>query len=203
MKESFEISRNRFTPEMEIFFLNAGLPKKFLSELPKILAEDPYYPCFICYGEPDRAFAEKLVTDLRSRGVACWLYPMDYTPGVRTWREIAYERRRADKMIVLCSAKSLIRDNVLKEIEEQVDEDPDKMIPISLDDLWKEEGFIVKRGHRDLKPFLLERNYVDFCDLARYEDSLDKLLKGLIRRRKRFNLSKKFHDFGSSLTLKS
>jgi len=82
-------------------------------------------------------------------------------------------------MIVLCSAKSLIRDGVLKEIEEQIDEDPDRIVPISLDNLWKESGFSVKRGQRDLKPFLLERNFADFTDKPTYENSSRKLLKGL------------------------
>ena len=91
------------------------------------------------------------------------------------------KRREAEKMIVLCSAKALIRDGVLKEIEEQIDEDPDKIVPISLDDTWKESGFPVKRGQRDLKPFLVERNYADFGDKSKYEDALDRLLNGIER----------------------
>lgn len=94
------------------------------------------------------------------------------------------KRREAEKMIVLCSAKALVRDGVLKEIEEQIDEDPDKMVPISLDDLWKENGFSVKRGKRDLKPFLLERNYADFSDESAYNNSLRRLLGGLKRTEK-------------------
>lgn len=134
---------------------------------------------FFCYGQPNEAFATKLVDDLRARGVSCWLYNLDSTPGERTWQEIGRRRREADKMIVLCSAESLIRNGVLKEIEEQIDEDPDKIIPISLDNLWKEKGFRVMRSERDLKPFLLGINYVDFSDESTYEDSLNKLLKGL------------------------
>jgi hypothetical protein len=137
-----------------------------------------YCSCFICYGHPDLNFATKIVEDLRAKGVSCWLYDMNATPGKKTWGEITLKRREAEKMIVLCSIKALVRDGVKKEIEEQMDEDPDKIVPISLDDDWKHEGFQVKRGQRDLKPFLLERNYADFKNLD-YNQALNRLLKGI------------------------
>lgn len=43
-------------------------------------------------------------------------------------------------MIIICSMRALIRDGVRKEIEEQIDDNP-KIIPISLDNDWKYEGF--------------------------------------------------------------
>jgi len=46
-------------------------------------------------------------------------------------------------MIVICSSESLIRDGLLKEVEEQIDEDPDKIIPISIENLWKEKVFLL------------------------------------------------------------
>ena len=180
---SFRGAGNRLTPELETFFRGAGVPKNLLAELPRILAEVQYCTAFICYGEPDLSFTQGLYQDLTAKGVSCWLYSMDATPGKRTWKEIVERRREAEKMIVLCSAGALVRDGVLKEVEEQIDEDPDKMLPISLDNLWKEGGFKVMRGSRDLKPFLLERNYADFSDPASYEKSLERLLKGLERKR--------------------
>lgn len=176
---SFRGAGNRLTPELETFFLGAGVPKELLDQLPRIVAEVRYGDCFICYGEPDRAFATKLRNDLVARGVSCWLYAADAIPGERTWREIGHKRREAAKMVVLCSAKALVRDGVLKEIEEQIDEEPDKMVPVSLDNLWKERGFRVMRGNRDLKPFLSDdRNYADFANLP-YEQAVERLLKGL------------------------
>jgi len=153
-----------------------------LTALPGIVAKVRYCTAFVCYGGPDSGFAERLKNDLQLRGVSCWLYPVDSTPGEKTWREIGQKRREAEKMIVICSAEALVRDGMLKEIEEQIDDDPDKMVPISLDDLWKEDGFPVMRGQLDLKPFLLERNYADFSDPSKYEESLRRLLKGLERK---------------------
>lgn len=179
---SFRAAGNQFTPELETFFRGAGVPGELLAALPRILAEVKYCTCFICYGEPDLKFAQRLCQDLEARGVSCWLYSMDATPGERTWSEIGQKRREAEKMVVLCSAKSLVRDGVLKEIEEQIDEDPDKMVPVSLDNRWKEPGFHVMRGNRDLKPFLLERNYADFSGAMPYDEALEQLLKGLKRK---------------------
>jgi len=178
---SFRSAGNRLTPELETFFLGAGVPKNLLAELPRIVAEVKYCTTFICYGEPDLSFAQRLSQDLKDKGMSCWLYSMDETPGERTWKEIVERRREAEKMIVLCSGKSLVRNGALKEIEDQIDEDPDKMVPISLDNLWKEDGFKVMRGSRDLKPFLHERNYADFSDPAAYDNSLERLIRGLER----------------------
>jgi len=179
--ESFQTAGNRLTPELEAFFINAGVPKELLEALPEIMAKVEHCTCFICYGEPDLDFAKNLVAGLKAEGVSCWLYSMDATPGRKTWAEIGMKRREADKMIVLCSARSLVRDGALKEIEEQIDEEPDNIIPISLDDVWKQSGFGVMRGQRDLKPFLLDKNYADFTKRTKYEESLNKLLKGLKR----------------------
>lgn len=71
---------------------------------------------------------------------------------------------------------------MLKEIEEQMDEDQEKMIPVSLDDVWKQPGFRVMRGSRDLRPFLLDRNYADFGEGKDYEQQLQRLLRGLERK---------------------
>jgi hypothetical protein len=162
------------------FLRGCGVPPELQDGLPRIMAEVRYHTCFISYGEPDRAFAEKLVQDLTVRGVICWLYALNATPGQRSWQEIGQKRREAEKMVVLCSVKALMRDGVLKEIEEQIDEEPNKIVPISLDEDWKHPGFRMVRGTRDLKPFLLDRNYADFANVP-YEEALARLLRGLER----------------------
>lgn len=181
LQTSFYAAGNRLTSEMQTFLVNSGIPAELVEALPKILKKVPYCSSFICYGHPDLDFAKTLVKDLKARGVSCWLYSMDYTPGEKIWREITQKRQEAEKMIVICSSQTLIRDGVLKEIEEQIDEDPDKIVPISLDNTWKQSGFVVKRGQHDLKPFLLERNYADFCDESKYNESLSRLLRGIKR----------------------
>ena len=170
---------NGLSEELKQFFINAGVPKELLDTLPSIIREIKYKSCFISYGEPDKDFAIKLYNELRRRSVPCWIYSMDYTPGERTWKEIVEKIREYDKVIILCSIKSLIRDGVKKEIERLIDEDPDKMIPISLDDDWKHEGFKVERGGKDLKQFLLDRNYVNFTDGKIDDAKIERLLRAL------------------------
>ncbi|MSQ41319.1 MAG: TIR domain-containing protein [Dehalococcoidia bacterium] len=137
---SFRGAGNQLTPQLQTFFINAGVPEGVLSELPGSLAGVRYYRALLCYDEPDKAFAERLVSDLRGNGVSCWICSMDATPGARTWEEIGQKRRELEKMIVLCTAQALVRDGVLREIEEQIDEQPNKLVPASLDDLWKAKG---------------------------------------------------------------
>lgn len=183
---SFRGAGNRWTADLVTFFRGAGVPQELLEALPGIVAEVKYHTCFIAYGQPDMEFARKLCEDLEARGVSCWLYDMDATPGEPTWREIGEKRRGADKTVVLCSHRALVRDGVLKEIEEQIDEDPDKLVPVSLDDLWKEKGFKVMRADNDLKHELVKRNWADFAgwesDASRYEKGLEELLRGLRRK---------------------
>jgi hypothetical protein len=144
-----------------------------------------YYSCFIAYGSLDKAFAQKLYEDLKARGVSCWLFDADARVGKPVWGEIGKGRREADKVIVTCSAGSLVRDGLLKEIEETADEDPSKLVPISLDNIWREEGFLVRRGARDLKQYLKDQIYADFVgwdkDEKIYQKGLERLLKALQR----------------------
>ena len=179
---SFRGAGNRLTPELESFFMTAGVPKELLVALPGIVGAVEFHSCFISYGQPDLDFAQRLRGDLVARGVPCWLYALDATPGERTWKEIGGKRREAGKMVVICSAAALIRPGALKEIEEQIDEDPDMMVPISRDNLWTEPGFQVMRAGRDLGPWLRDRNYADFSDDSRHEDSLQRLLTALRRK---------------------
>lgn len=180
--KSYRGGGNSFNTELMKFLINAGVQKELLQEIPRIALEVKYYTTFVGYGQPDVEFAEKLVNDLRGNGISCWLYSLDYTPGKRTWKEIKTRRSEADKMIILCSSNSLIRDGLLKELEEQIDEDPDKLIPVSLDNLWKQKGFKIIRANRDLKPWLMERNYADFSEPSKYDESFDRLLEALERK---------------------
>lgn len=138
-----------------------------------------WFTCFISYGQPDLRVAQRLVADLQAKNVRVWFYEQDKTPGARTQREIGEARREAEKVIVLCSVESLIQEGVLSEIDDQIRENPDKVIPVSLDDVWQHPNFHIERGSRDLKPFLLERNYADFRDESAYEESFQKLLGAL------------------------
>jgi hypothetical protein len=165
-------------PDLVSFLAHAGVPLGLLIALQLGATKISYHSCFISYGQPDIALATRLCRDLELRGVPCWMYELDKTPGRRTRREIGDARMGADKFVLLCSAATLVRDGVLEEIEDQINEDPERLVPISLDNLWKEPGFRIVRGAHDLKPDLVNRNYADFANKP-YEEALAELLKGL------------------------
>ena len=71
-----------FTPELQIFFMNTGLPKHVLDSTPQTLADIAYYSCFIAYGEPDKPFAERIRKDLVAKGISCWI-SLDFTVQIR------------------------------------------------------------------------------------------------------------------------
>jgi len=108
------------------------------------------------------------------------MYGLDSTAGERIWAEIDQMRQTNDKKLLVASVASLRRDGVLKEIEKQVDENPEKILVISRDHRWTAPRFPVSRAQRDLKPFLMDKNYVDFGKLC-YPAGLRKLVKGLKR----------------------
>ncbi|MHB8377406.1 MAG: toll/interleukin-1 receptor domain-containing protein [Dehalococcoidia bacterium] len=137
-----------------------------------------YYSCFLSFGAPDLEFATRLYGDLKARKVACWLYNIDQTPGERTWREIGQRRRGAGRMLVVCSVASLTRPGVLRELEQQIDEDPEKIVPLSLDNEWRRSEFEVIRAGNDLKSQLTDRNLADFAGLG-YAAALEQLLRAL------------------------
>lgn len=166
-------------PELVTFFLEAGIPKELVTEISKIVSKIKYYSVFICYGHPDEDFAQRLYMALRSKGVSCWYYPTNYTIGEITWREIKRKLRETDKMIVICSVNSLSRPAVKKEIEDQIDDDPEKILPISIDNKWKSDDFHVRTRTMDLKPFLITKNYADFSDKSLYSKSIEQLLFSL------------------------
>ena len=138
-----------------------------------------YDTIFISYGNPDLEFVEFLRNWLSRRGVVCWSWNIDHTIGADTWKEIVKFRQQSERVLILCSLKSLIRPAVKKEIEDQINEDESKIIPLSLDKDWLNPNFEVRTQTRNIKEYILSKNYADFTDKTKYADSLQKLLNTL------------------------
>ena len=168
------------TAQLGTFFRGAGVPEELLKEVPRIVAEVKYCSCFISYGQHDLEFAKKLTEDLRAKGVSCWLWETDKTVGQRTQHEIEEKLEEYEKIVVLCSIHSLLGNGIRREIDRQLAKDPDKLVPVSLEEGWRHDNYKVDCLGTDLKPFLIDRNYADFANKP-YEEALAELLKGLRR----------------------
>lgn len=141
-----------------------------------------FMSCFISYGQPDLSTAKRLYNALRNMGIRVWLYEMNSTAGKRIWKEVKEQMRSSDRLLVLCSSKSLRRDGVLKEIETQVDDEADKIIPISLDNMWLKPSFRIRRGRSELKQYLVERTFVDLSKLP-FREAVGRLVMSLVHNR--------------------
>ncbi len=60
-----------------------------------------YYTCFISYSSRDQEFADRLYTDLQSKGVCCWFAPEDMKIGDKLRQRIDESIRLYDKLLVL------------------------------------------------------------------------------------------------------
>lgn len=139
-----------------------------------------YLSVFISYGEPDRVLAERLRAELISKGVQVWAFAADAHPGGGTWSTIAKARQAAERFVLLCSTEALKRDAVLHELESQIDEAADRIIPVLLDDGWLTDSFPIQRGARDLKQWITSRIWIKY-DPRRHKKFLARLLSALPR----------------------
>ena len=153
---------------------------ELLAALPQIIAAVEFCSTYVSYARADRPFAEGLRESLVARRVPCWLRELDVAPQERA-PNLGSDRRDVERVVVLCSAQALEREPVLKQIAQLINDAPDKVLVISLDNMWKEPGFRVALGERDLKPFLVGRQCADFTFTTTYVGELERLLAMLRR----------------------
>ena len=110
---------------------------------------------FISYGGPDEAFARRLYEALRKRGVVTFFFPQIATIGARVSDEVFRGIRGHDRVLLVCSRRSLDRPGVVNEIQETLDREARDggatyLLPITLDDY-------LFKGWRATQPVLFER----------------------------------------------
>src|SRR6266496_1351480 len=165
----------------EVFLREAGLSDTFITYA-RSLAQHPieYYTCFISYSSKDQEFAERLYTDLRSKGVHCWYAPEDIEIGDKIRPLIDETIRHYDKLLVVLSEHSIASSWVAYEVEKALNKEPEGtpnvLFPIRLDQavltcttLWAEDI----RHTRHIGDF--ER----WKEHDAYQKSLQRLLRAL------------------------
>ena len=166
----------------DVFLRGCGVPDSFIEYARSLVGQAiQYYSCFISHSHSDRRFCERLHNDLQAKGVRVWYFPEDATWGKTVWGEIDRSIKIYDKLVVVCSQRSLRSGPVIREIERALQredrEAKNVLFPIRLDDhifeVWKHPR----------KADVVAKVVGDFSgwdtDAAKYETSFQKLLQGL------------------------
>jgi uncharacterized protein YjbI with pentapeptide repeats len=111
-----------------------------------------FYSCFLSHADPDQEFADHLRKDLIANSVSCWHYRHDIQGG-KHWRtQVQTAIKLHDKVVLICSENSVVRQNVVDEIitaiERERETGEQKLFPIRLDD------------------FILDLDILDIADAA-------------------------------------
>jgi len=106
---------------------------------PRVDAARGMASVFISYGSPDEAFAQRLSNDLRSRGLRVFFFKDSALAGKKLHRVMREGVNTHDRVVLVCSRRSLGRPGVLNEIEESLQREAREggttiIIPIALDD---------------------------------------------------------------------
>jgi hypothetical protein len=110
---------------------------------------------FISYGAPDENFARQLYDALNEHGVNVFFFPETARLGERISNEVYRQLQAHDRVLLICSKKSLNRAGVLNEIQQTLDREArdggaSYLLPVMVDDY-------VLTGWRKAQPSLAER----------------------------------------------
>lgn len=75
-----------------------------------------FYSCFISYSTEDQPFADRLYSDLQSKGIRCWFAPHDMQSGRKIHEQIDEAIRLHDKLLLILSSGSMASEWVKTEI---------------------------------------------------------------------------------------
>ena len=123
----------------EAFLRKAGVPEDFITYMRSLVAHPiEYYTCFISYSSRDQDFADRLYTDLQSKGVRCWFAPEDMKTGDKIRQRIDESIRLYDKLLLVLSEHSIASSWVEFEVEAALAKEDEKhtlvLFPVRLDD---------------------------------------------------------------------
>jgi uncharacterized protein YjbI with pentapeptide repeats len=122
-----------------LFLLGAGIPSILVDYLPSMIGKPiQFESCFISYSTGDVEFCRRLRFEMLERGISAWLFDEDAQWGKSMWGEIDKSIRVHDRVVVVCSERSLKSAPVLREIERALRredaEGKDILFPIRIDD---------------------------------------------------------------------
>jgi hypothetical protein len=174
-----------------VFLKRAGAPAEFIAEIPSMMAAvgpARFYSCFISYSHGDSDVAKRINESLEARGIRCWRDEEQMRSGDRIREAIRRGIDRWDKVLVLCSRKSMTSGWVDAEIrlglgkEERLTNERGKdvqaVIPIDLD------GYILSdECTNEYREVIRDRLASDFTgcttNATKFSKQLEKLVLAL------------------------
>jgi uncharacterized protein YjbI with pentapeptide repeats len=165
----------------DVFLCGAGVPDIFIQYAASLAGTAfEFYSCFISYSTKDDALVQRLYADLQGKGVRCWLFPEDAKWGESVWGEIDKGIKLYDKLLVVCSRRSLQSPPVLREIERALQrEDKEKrniLFPVRVD------NYVLKGWEHERKADVVKKIIGDFRkwkDHDAYAKAFERLLRDL------------------------
>lgn len=164
------------------FMRSCGVPETMIT-FAKSLVGNPieFFSCFISHSAKDQHFCNRFYADLQAKGIRIWYFPEDAKWRELIWGEIDRNIKVYDKLIVVCSENSLASGPVQREIERALQHEDNEgkniLFPIRIDD------YIFTKWQHPRKADVVSKVIGDFSgwdtDAAKYEASLQKLLKAL------------------------
>jgi uncharacterized protein YjbI with pentapeptide repeats len=165
----------------EIFLRKAGIPEDFITYMHSLVAHPiEYYTCFISYSTRDQDFAERLYTDLQSKGIRCWFAPEDMRIGDKIEERINESIRLYDKLLLVLSEYSVTSEWVEFEVKAALKKECKKertvLFPIRLDDHVMQSN---TAWAADIRRTRHIGNFIHWKDHDAYQNGLKRLLRDL------------------------
>jgi hypothetical protein len=124
----------------DVFLVGVGYVQQELAEYRRLYGPaSPYYSCFISYRRTEASiqFVSQLYKDLTANSIRCWIDVHNMKGGTYYPTQLTLAIKDYDKVILVCSKSSLLRQNVVDEIITAMDRESEtgqtKLFPIALD----------------------------------------------------------------------
>jgi uncharacterized protein YjbI with pentapeptide repeats len=174
----------------EDFLKGAGLPSDLIGYAQSLRAE--YSSCFISHSSKDDVFADRLLGDLRERGVKCWFNDLDGGRGLAEQIDEAISRH--EKLLLILSSNSMesewVRTEIYKARMRELREKKQILFPIRIapfETLLEWEYLLAEDGRdlaREIRGYYIP-DFTNWSDPDFYRRAFEKLLKSLRRRKDR------------------
>ncbi len=171
----------------EVFLRGCGVPDALIAFLPKLLASQDFYSCFISYSHKDEEFAKRLYSRMRDEHLRVWYAPEDIKGGRKLHEQIEEAIRVYDKLLLVLSETSMQSEWVATEIyyarKREVKEKkqvlfPIRLVPFEAIETWKCLSDMGKDMAVEIREYFIP-DFSNWKDHDSFEAGFKRLLEDL------------------------